>query len=189
MSNSGRRKRRRGAGEGRKRGPGADGREPEGGAGSGSEDEELKDRLLQTRITPTLHGLVARRARELKIPVSNLVRNILDDSMRLVDNVVVECLNIAVAFSGGRARRPRWAGAPAAPAAEPAGAAEGPVAWQEVVVGRRAECGDCGRPLFPGEAARLGMAADGRPLLFACPDCYAKSIEAARREAVKGAEK
>jgi len=164
-------------------------------AAAADETRELKDRLLQTRITPSLYDQVVGRARELKIPVSNLIRIVLEDSVKLVDGVVDESLNIADILADRETKAP--ARPPAAPARPPAASAqapaaappppadEAPVAWQSVVVGRRAVCGDCGRDLYPAEPAQMGLGADGRPLLFACPDCYAKEIAAARAAAKK----
>ena len=146
---------------------------------------ERKDRLLQTRITPSLHHKVVERAEALKIPVSNLVRIILEDSIKLVDGVVDEGLSIAQILSasgGAPARKPRPSAAPAPTAVPAAATEEQPSVWQTVVIGRRAVCGDCGRALYPAEDAHMGLGTDGRPLLFACPDCYTATLERARSE-------
>ena len=168
--------------------------------------QEKKDHLLQTRITPTLYDKVVDRAEALKIPVSNLIRIILEDSVKLVDGVVDEGLNIAGIFTDRKSKtqeteaqqptEPLPAAAqppqqsytqpplqsqaqPAAPAPS-LGNEELPVAWQAVVIGRRAVCGDCGRPLYPAEQAHMGLGTDGRPLLFACPACFQASLSASR---------
>jgi len=78
-------------------------------------DKELKDRLLQTRITPSLYEQVVERAAALRIPVSNLIRIILEDSPRLFTGVVDEGMNIAQALGsedGARRQRQRRETAP-----------------------------------------------------------------------------
>jgi len=135
--------------------------------------KERKDRLLQTRITPSLYEQVVERAAALRIPVSNLIRIILEDSPRLVTDVVDESMNIAQALGsedGARRQRKRSEAPPVSPPA----ADETPVAWQSVAIGRRMHCGDCSKTLYPAEEAHMGLGADGRPLLFVCPECYQK---------------
>ncbi len=144
--------------------------------------EERKDRLLQTRITPSLYEQVVDRAAALRIPVSNLIRIILEDSPRLVSDVVDEGMNIAEALgSEDGARRQRQRGR-AGSGPDAPGADEAPVGWQHIALGRRSACGECHKTLYPGEDAHMGLGADGRPLLYACPECYAAAIEAARHE-------
>jgi len=46
---------------------------------------ERKDRVLQARVSPSLHNNLVAQARRLRVPVSNLVRNILEDSTRMVE--------------------------------------------------------------------------------------------------------
>lgn len=146
-------------------------------------DKERKDRLLQTRITPSLYEQVVERAEALRIPVSNLIRIILEDSPRLVTGVVDEGLNIAEALSsddGARRQRERGVKTTVAPAPADSGVDDAPVAWQTVAIGRRMQCGDCNRTMHPAEEAHMGLGADGRPLIYACPGCYAATMAAAR---------
>ena len=46
-----------------------------------------KERVLHTRISEELHGAIRRAADDLRVPVSNLVRNALEDVFRAVDDV------------------------------------------------------------------------------------------------------
>jgi len=130
-------------------------------------ETERKDCLIQTRITPTLYQQVVGRAEALRIPVSNLIRIVLEESDKLVGGVLDQSLNIAEVLAEGRAPTPRKADVSAYPPEE-----EMPVAWQPVIIGRRAVCGDCGQDLFPSEPAHMGLGSDGRPLLLTCPACF-----------------
>lgn len=53
-----------------------------------------KDRLIQTRVRGVLESTLKEEARKRRLSVSHLIRNILEDSFQLVDNVVVEVDNI-----------------------------------------------------------------------------------------------
>ena len=53
-----------------------------------------KDRLIQTRVPSVLETTLKEEARKQRLSVSHLIRNILEDTFHLVDNVVVEVDNI-----------------------------------------------------------------------------------------------
>jgi hypothetical protein len=132
------------------------------------ERQERKDRLIQTRITPSLYDKVVQRAEALRIPVSNLIRIILEGSPKLVEGVVDESINIVGALKDG------------APPAKSALPDLEPVAWQPVTLGRRVACGECARQLYPAQPAHMGIGEDGKPLLIACPDCYESALKRAK---------
>jgi hypothetical protein len=49
--------------------------------------EERKERVLHTRISESLDDAIRRAADELRVPVSNLVRNVLEDAFSVVEKV------------------------------------------------------------------------------------------------------
>jgi len=49
-----------------------------------------KDRLIQTRVPQNLESTLKDEARRRRLSVSHLIRNVLEDTFNLVDNVVVE---------------------------------------------------------------------------------------------------
>lgn len=49
-----------------------------------------KDRLIQTRVPQNLESTLKDEARKRRLSVSHLIRNVLEDTFNLVDNVVVE---------------------------------------------------------------------------------------------------
>ncbi len=53
-------------------------------------DRQRKDRLIQTRVPQDLESTLKDEARKRRLSVSHLIRNVLEDTFNLVDNVVVE---------------------------------------------------------------------------------------------------
>jgi ribosomal protein L18E len=49
---------------------------------------ERKDRLIQTRVPSDLDETLREAAREQRVSVSQLIRNVLEDTFHLVDGVV-----------------------------------------------------------------------------------------------------
>jgi hypothetical protein len=54
------------------------------------EDRPRKDRLIQTRVPQDLESTLKDEARKRRLSVSHLIRNVLEDTFSLVDNVVTE---------------------------------------------------------------------------------------------------
>lgn len=52
--------------------------------------EPRKDRLIQTRVPQDLESTLKDEARKRRLSVSHLIRNVLEDTFDLVDNVVEE---------------------------------------------------------------------------------------------------
>lgn len=55
-----------------------------------SNDRQRKDRLIQTRVPQNLESTLKDEARKRRLSVSHLIRNVLEDTFQLVDNVVNE---------------------------------------------------------------------------------------------------
>jgi len=51
-------------------------------------EKRRKDRLIQTRVPEDLESTLKREARRRRLTVSHLIRNILEDTFQLVDDVV-----------------------------------------------------------------------------------------------------
>ena len=108
-----------------------------------------KERVLHTRIPAALEDELKRVAGTLRIPLSNLVRSIIEE-----------------ALSKGGSRR-EGAGVDASP-----GPLDRFVAFQQVTMARQSACGQCRRELPPGASAHLGIAegATSSPV-FVCAEC------------------
>lgn len=68
-----------------------------------SNDRQRKDRLIQTRVPQNLESTLKDEARKRRLSVSHLIRNVLEDTFNLVDNVVSE-VDRVVADSVGMAQ-------------------------------------------------------------------------------------
>ena len=66
-------------------------------------DRQRKDRLIQTRVPQNLENTLKDEARKRRLSVSHLIRNVLEDTFNLVDNVVTE-VDRVVADSVGMAQ-------------------------------------------------------------------------------------
>ena len=152
---------------------------------------ERKERVLHTRISEQLAEDIRAIADDLRVPVSNLVRNVLEEAFDAVERVsgdvshlfedVIEEAELAsqryqryrnrVRERARERRAQEVARAPAPAAPEPATSAApvtpvadplaSVVAWQPVVLAAPRRCARTGRELRPGERAYLGLGESG----------------------------
>jgi len=132
------------------------------------EEDEPKDRVLHTRIPESLEDAIKTKARRLRIPVSNLVRNVLEQTFQLVEDVVGDGLEIASTARRG-AERVREA------ATRVRGQEAGIYGWHELILNRDERCRDCGEELDRGARAYRGLSdqPDAAPV-FLCAGCVAR---------------
>jgi len=130
--------------------------------------DEPKAKVLHTRIPESLDDAIKTKARRLRIPVSNLVRNVLEQAFDLVEEVVDDGLEIANAARRG-AERVREA------ALRVRGREAGIYGWQELILNRDERCRNCGTELDRGAPAYRGLSdqASAQPV-FLCPACVTK---------------
>lgn len=153
-------------------------------------DRERKDRLIQTRVPESLESALKEEATRRRLPVSQLVRNILEDTLQIVGDVVdgVDAIvqdSIALGRQVGqnvaRARSSSTSDTVTSPATvdttatppKPADPALDDVyAWNEVVPSRPATCSSCGTALAAGSPAFVGLRDDpSRGRAWSCPGC------------------
>ncbi len=121
-----------------------------------TESLERKGRVLQARVPESLYADLVEQARRLRVPVSNLVRNILEDSLRMVENIVDGGLEIAAAL-GGKAPSPTDLSAV--------------VGWQPLIANKHMVCHRCGSEIAKGQQAFLSVGApEGRTFVI-CEGC------------------
>lgn len=126
-----------------------------------SAGRERKDRVLQTRVPQSLYDELVEQAGKLRVPVSNLVRNILEDSARMVGNIVDGSLQIAAAL-GDRVGERELAAV---------------VGWQPMTANKNLICVRCGRTVAKGEQAFTSVGApDGRTFII-CEGCEREGAE------------
>lgn len=156
----------------------------------GVSDRERKDRLIQTRVPESLESALKEEATRRRLPVSQLVRNILEDTITIVgdvvdgvDAIVQDSIKLGrnVGQTVARARVTSEPATPPAPAAsEPADDLSDVYAWNPVVLHRDAACARCKTALVAGTSAFVGMRDDAsRGRAFLCGTCIAELGRAA----------
>ncbi|MGB1221480.1 MAG: hypothetical protein ACPG43_08060, partial [Alcanivoracaceae bacterium] len=117
-----------------------------------SPDDERKDRVIQARVPEDLETTLKQAADKQRMSVSHLIRNVLEDTFTLVDNIVADS-SALVEQVGRDAKRV-------------AASARGELdlsdqktrqalldsvdAWQDVVVNKPGQCIECGTALKRG---------------------------------------
>jgi hypothetical protein len=133
---------------------------------------EKKERVIHTRVPESLETELRRRAQDLGISVSNLVRNVLGHAFGLVGDVVADSHAIARAARGDRGdAEPPSQTAPVPVTADPPADPADVLAWQPIVLGKNALCARCNALLPRGQDAAIGMAARGDGRVIVCPNC------------------
>jgi hypothetical protein len=124
--------------------------------------DERKERVLHTRVPDSLDRHLKRRARSLGMSVSTVVRNVLLTTFGLVEDIVQDGTDIALAVTGQEpaARRPRGRAD-----------ADEVVAWQDAVLNVNAVCERCNAILPKGVRAAVGIRERPGPPVILCPSC------------------
>lgn len=130
-----------------------------------------KERVLHTRVPAVLERELKRFADNLRVPVSNLVRTILEDAVSVADAAtesVEERLKMAAKHLEKERERikKRMEHDPL----------EGVVAFQSVVLAVPATCAKCAKELPRGTHAQMGIGeSPGHPRRFVCEDCLPRA--------------
>lgn len=136
---------------------------------------ERKERVLHTRVPDSLDRHLKRRARNLGMSVSTVVRNILINTFGLVEDVVTDSTNVALSIAGQEVIPPRdpdrRRGGTGSATAN--GAAE-VLAWQEAILNLNAVCNRCNAVLRKGARAAIGVRESAGPRVMICGRCLAK---------------
>lgn len=158
-------------------------------------DRDVKDRLVQTRVPRRLEDVLKAEAKRRRLSVSHLIRNVLEDTLALVDTVVTgseELVDTSVRVAGQVARDAGRLATRVRPPVreeqeeEDAATAERPrkrgvaaardldhvLAWNAVVLNRDARCARCDVTLAKGTPAQLGVSQDpAQPPAWLCSAC------------------
>ena len=157
--------------------------------GERSGERRRKERVLHTRIPEALAEDLRRVADDLRVPVSNLVRNVLEEAFSVVEAVsgnvgelIEEVMDEAEAVRDriqNRQRRRRTRDASRRSAAEPAEepAASAPprddevIGWQPLVLARPQRCESCGTLMGRGDSAFASVTPKGVGTSWRCEEC------------------
>ena len=141
-------------------------------------DEERKEKVIHTRVSEGLEEEIRERASRLGVSVSNLVRNVLQNTFGLVEEVVADAANISRSARGeGRSAR---AGTGPSPS-ESSGEAAPPgrvIGWQEAVLSLNAVCAACNAILARGSRAAIAVVEGSGPRPIRCLPCLEEVIRA-----------
>jgi hypothetical protein len=137
---------------------------------------ERKERVLHTRVPESLDRYLKRRARNLGMSVSTVVRNVLINTFGLVEDIVTDSTNVALSISGqeGIAARDQTARGGVWPPDDAAMTA-GILGWQEVFLNLNAVCDRCNAVLRKGARAAIGVRERPGPRAIICGRCLAKT--------------
>jgi hypothetical protein len=128
-----------------------------------------KERVIHTRVPESLDSEIKRRAGRLGLSVSNLVRNVLENTFGLVEDIVADSAEIARSARGDLR---------AAPAASPT-----VLGWTVAVLNVNAVCDRCNAILPKGTQAGIGVVQGSGASPFRCSAC----MEGIRNENGSGA--
>jgi hypothetical protein len=126
---------------------------------------ERKEKVLHTRIPESLDSEIKDRANRLGVSVSNLVRNVLQNTFGMVNDIVADSQSIARSARDAAKLRNEAA---AAASGEPAPNVLG---WQPLTLNVNAVCESCNDILGKGTAAHVSVLdGPGKPT-FRCGTC------------------
>ena len=137
---------------------------------------DRKDQLVQTRVPGDLSETLREAAKQKRVSVSQLIRNVLEDTFELVDNVVGDAVQLTQNVRRDAIRIAESAKGLGKRAATGKGnvAVAEIEAWQEVLLNRDVLCAQCGRVVERGERAAFGIGSDPTaPKLWLCATCAA----------------
>jgi hypothetical protein len=126
-----------------------------------------QERWLHTRISEDLEGALKREARRRRLPVSLLVRNVLEGALDLVEDIVETGLDVA--------RRSQDLAHVAS--GRRGGASDDVYGWQALILNRAASCARCDAALEAGENAHRGLRDRVGPPVFLCDACVGRLKE------------
>src|SRR5690242_15017776 len=121
-------------------------------------------RWLHTRISEHLEDALKREARRRRLPVSLLVRNVLEGALDLVEDIVEGSLHVA--------RRSEEIARAATRGRDAAG--NDVYGWQELILNRAAACARCAATLGAGATAYRGLRDGAGPPVFQCVVCVGR---------------
>ena len=146
------------------------GRRPQAKTGDTVDLDQRKERVLHTRVPESLDRQLKTRARGLGLSVSTVVRNVLLNTFGLVEDIVTDSTNIALALTGEDTPAPAAGRRRRQDAADAGGEAE-VVAWQEAVLNVNAVCDQCNAVLRKGARAAIAVRERPGPRAILCPRC------------------
>ncbi len=147
--------------------------------GASAEERERKERVLHTRVPEVLAEELKKMASAMRVPVSNVVRTVLEDAVDAVSSMgrqaEGELMDLANRLANASNRRKR-APEPAEPEPAPAAPLAGVIGFQPLVLAADTVCSLSGRTLRAGDEAFMGVRAGDGPLVIVAPECVPVNV-------------
>lgn len=125
---------------------------------SQSENDDKKQRVLHTRVSERLDSELREKAAGLGVSVSKLVRNILLNTVEIVEDIVIDSTSIGRAISSKTSEKNEQSPAIV-------------LGWQELTLNLNALCEQCNTILPKGGAACIAVCDTKTTPIFRCQDC------------------
>ena len=143
-------------------------------------EPEKKERVIHTRVPAVLEQELKRLAENIRVPVSNLIRTILEDAVDMADRagrgVEEELRHAASTLSSKRENILSKGKKRAQAASRKADALEGVIGFQPLSLATDSRCAKCDAALDVGEEANLGVSADPTAArVVICNECLPRS--------------
>lgn len=159
------------------------------------EFRERKERVLHTRVPEILEKELKRLSESMRLPVSNIVRAVLEDALEAAEyagrTVQEEAWNVAERISwlnrysgrvvdsdktssgeGGVDQADSTAAEEKKPAADKRELVfRGVVGFQPLIMARETQCSLCSRPIASGEQGYMGVRDRRGPQVIICEEC------------------
>jgi hypothetical protein len=134
-----------------------------------TQSNDKKERVIHTRVSETLESELRERASGLGISVSNLIRNVLQNTFGLVEAIVADSHRVSRSALGESVKEP------ISPTASASATSPGAViGWQQIVLAVNALCAHCNEILPRGCDAAIGIC-DGAARPIVCLRCLEES--------------
>jgi hypothetical protein len=118
--------------------------------------DEKKERVIHTRVPESLEAELRKRAEDLGISVSNLVRNVIGHAFGLVGDVAADSQAIARAARGETTESSR---------ATKRTDSDDVIAWQPIILAKNAVCSRCNEILPRGKEAAIAVGGSARDII------------------------
>ncbi len=152
-------------------------------AGKEGDTAERKERVIHTRVPAVLEQELKRLAENIRVPVSNLIRTILEDAVEMADRagrgVEEELHRAATTLSSKREHILKKKAQSAIAQRHPL---DGVIGFQSMTLASDARCARCDSAIDAGDDAHLGVSADPTaPRVVVCDACVPRSDRGKRR--------
>ena len=138
-----------------------------------SKTEDLKSRVIQTRVPQDLEDTLKDAAEQKRMTVSHFIRYVLEDTFSLVDGIVQDSSALMENVQRDAKKLAATARGEVLELneAEKATLLDAVDAWQDVIVNKPSKCLECDTELKRGKKAYRGLGAKADKAVWLCEEC------------------